>query len=326
MKKSDPKIIAGIMRLPFLILPPVCVGLGSGAAVYAGYELNYLYLFLAFVGAMAAHISVNALNEYSDFKSGLDFKTTPTPFSGGSKTLPENPEKSNLALLTGLISLGIVIFTGIYFLTIWGLKIVPLGIIGIILVVAYTSFITKSPIICLIAPGLGFGPLMVTGTYFILTGSYSWTAFFSSLVPFFLVNNLLLLNQFPDVEADKAAGRKHFPITIGRKNCARIFILFLLATYTSIGIGFYLNYLPITAFLAYLSIIIAIPTASDVLKHYDDIPELIPSMGKNVMINLITPVLLTIGLLIFNSVTIFISFLNINAIGIFLKDICLLVS
>ncbi len=298
MKKSNPKIIAGIMRLPFLTLPPVCVGLGAGAAVYTGYELNYLYLLLAFVGAMAAHISVNALNEYSDFKSGLDFKTVPTPFSGGSKTLPDNPEKSNLALITGLFSLGIIIAIGIYFLTIWGLEIVPFGIVGIILVVAYTSFITKSPILCLIAPGIGFGTLIVTGTYFILTGSYSWTAFFSSLVPFFLVNNLLLLNQFPDVEADKATGRKHFPITIGRKSCARIFIFFLFATYISIGIGYFLNFLPLTGLLAFLSIIIAIPTATGVLKYSDDIPNLIPSMGKNVILNLITPVLLTIGLFI----------------------------
>ena len=52
-----------------------------------------------------AHTSVNALNEYQDFKSGLDLITVKTPFSGGTKSLPENPQKAHLALITGLVSL-----------------------------------------------------------------------------------------------------------------------------------------------------------------------------------------------------------------------------
>ncbi len=39
---------------------------------------------LALLGAFLAHISVNTLNEYFDFKSGLDLETIKTPFSGGS--------------------------------------------------------------------------------------------------------------------------------------------------------------------------------------------------------------------------------------------------
>jgi len=39
----------------------------------------------------------------------------------------------------------------------------------------------------------------------------------ASLVPFFLVSDLLLLNQFPDAAADERVGRKHIPILIGRR-------------------------------------------------------------------------------------------------------------
>ena len=104
MAKTDRAILFGPMRLPFLILPPACVALGAATAVWSGSEINLLFLFFAFVGAVCAHISVNALNEYEDFKSGLDFNTRRTPFSGGSGTLPKRPEKAHVALVTGLVS------------------------------------------------------------------------------------------------------------------------------------------------------------------------------------------------------------------------------
>ncbi|MGB7065006.1 MAG: prenyltransferase, partial [Syntrophobacteria bacterium] len=88
-------VIFGPMRLPFLILTPACVMLGAATAAWSGSELNLYYLALTFVGAVAAHISVNALNEYDDCKSGLDFNTQRTPFSGGSGTLPQSPDKAH---------------------------------------------------------------------------------------------------------------------------------------------------------------------------------------------------------------------------------------
>ncbi len=212
------------MRLPFLILTPACVMLGAGTAAWSGSELNLYYLALTFVGAVAAHISVNALNEYDDCKSGLDFNTQRTPFSGGSGTLPQSPDKAHVALITGLFSLVVTAIVGVYFLYVRGLWLLPVGLVGLVIIVVYTKWITKNAVLCLIAPGLGFGPLMVMGTDFVLTGCYSWTSFVASLVPFFLVSNLLLLNQFPDVEADKGVGRHHFPIAIGREASVRLYV------------------------------------------------------------------------------------------------------
>ena len=125
MDRAQKMALFGPMRLPFLVLPPACVLLGAGTAVWSNREINVLYLLLAFVGALSAHISVNALNEYDDFKSGLDFVTHPTPFSGGSGTLPKNPEKAHFALVTGLVTLVITAIIGIYFLYIRGMWLLP---------------------------------------------------------------------------------------------------------------------------------------------------------------------------------------------------------
>ena len=295
---SNLKDLLGPMRLPFLVLPPACVLLGIGTAVWSQGQINAWYAILAFVGAVAAHISVNALNEYYDFKSGLDLRTRPTPFSGGSGTLPANPEAARSALITCLVALGLTAVIGIFFLFVWGWALLPLGVLGLIVVFAYTNWITRSPLLCLIAPGLGFGLLMVMGTDFVLTGHYSWPALFASLVPTFLVSDLLLLNQFPDVEADESVGRRHYPILIGRKASSLIYGAFLLGAYLAIVAGWALNVLPAWALLGLLTLVIAVPTAIGAYRYADDVEKLAPHMGMNVLLTVLTPILTAVGLFI----------------------------
>lgn len=297
MTENKQNAFIGPMRLPFLVLPPVCVLLGTANASYTGHSINFFDLFLILLGTVLTHISVNALNEYDDFKSGLDLKTTPTPFSGGSGALPQNPGKSHIAAITGWCSLLAAGSIGLYFLKTSGLLLLPVILLGAFLVITYTKYLTRKPIICLIAPGLAFGTLIVVGTHFVFTGEYSFSAFFVSLVPFFLVNNLLLLNQFPDVHADKELGRNHIPIVIGVKASVNVYGAILFATYLSIFAGYYLGILPGESFLATGTAFIAFPTFKGVKEHFDSIPELIPYMGKNVLITILTPALLAISLL-----------------------------
>jgi 1,4-dihydroxy-2-naphthoate octaprenyltransferase len=298
MDKPKASYILGPMRVPFLILAPACVFLGFASAVWTQGKTNWLYVVLAVIGAICAHISVNALNEYFDFKSGLDFKTSRTPFSGGSGTLPAAPGKSAYALATGLVSLAITASIGVYFTAARGLGLVPVGLLGVLVILAYTPWFNRSPFLCLVAPGLGFGTCMILGTVYVLGGSYTWPAFFASLVPFFLVSNLLLLNQFPDVEADRSIGRKNYPILSGRKSAAVLYGSFLLAAYVSIVLGVVLGYLPPFALLGLGSAVLGIPTILGVYRNADDIGKLVPFMGFNVLITLLTPVLAGIGLLL----------------------------
>ena len=292
------KLLLGPMRVPFLILTPACVLLGLGTAVWETGRVNGWHFAQVLGAAVCAHISVNAFNEYFDFKSGLDEKTQRTPFSGGSGTLQARADMARPALGMAWVTLGITALTGLYFVILHGPAILPLGLLGLVLLYAYTPWMTRNPLLCLVAPGLGFGPLMVMSVHFALTGALSWTAFVASLVPFFLVSNLLLLNQFPDVEADRSIGRRHFPILIGRKTSSLIYAGFLFLTYLTIILGVVLGLLPVVSLIGLLSAAIAIPAGLRAFRQADNIPQLIPAMGMNVVVNILTPVLVGIGLLI----------------------------
>jgi len=163
------------------------------------------------------------------------------------------------------------------------------------LLYGYTAWLVYHPLLCLLAPGLGFGPLMVMGVHFALTGQYSWTAAVASLVPFFLVNNLLLLNQFPDVDADRSVGRRHFPVLIGRKRSALIYVVFLAGAYVAIALGAVLHILPPFSLLALLTIFLSGSVAASVRRNAENIPALVPALGKNVLISLATPALFALG-------------------------------
>lgn len=293
---SSLKYILGPMRVPFLILAPACVLLGLGTAMWSSGQVNYFYFILALIGGIASHIAVNAFNEYFDFRSGLDFKTERTPFSGGSGTLPHKPEMANKALTTAIVSAVIVCLIGVYFLTVWGPALLPLGLLGVLITIIYTPWLAHNAFFCLIAPGLGFGTLMVMGTHFVLTGEYTMTSFIASCVPFFLVSNLLLLNQFPDVEADRSIGRRNLPILIGRRASSLIFGLFLLLAFLSVVIGVVLEYLPGMSLIGLAALLLALPAFIGAYRHADDIKNLVPSLGLNVLVNIIMPILVSIGL------------------------------
>jgi len=297
-KNHKSNAVFGPMRLPFLVLSPVSVAVGAAVASWSGHELKALYIVLILLGAVAAHIAVNAFNEYDDFKSGLDLKTERTPFSGGSGALPEAPEKAHFALITGIAALAVTIMIGLYFLQIRGPQLLLIAVPGVVIILAYTKWLTHNPLLCLITPGLGFGPFMIMGTNFVITGHYSLASFVASAVSFFLVNDLLLLNQFPDVEADKTVGRRHLPIAVGIKASVKIYILFLGSAYLAVVLGWLFQSLPFESLITLASAILAAPIIYGVLKYAGNIPKLAPYMGMNVALNIIMPVLLAIGFII----------------------------
>ena len=286
------------MRAPFLLLTPVSVFVGVSVAVNESVDINYTYFALALVGALLAHVSVNVLNEYFDYRSGVDFKTVRTPFSGGSGVLPAGLLNPSSVYILGVACIATIIAIGGYFIYVYGAAIIPLGIIGIITIYFYTTHLTKMPLLCAIAPGLGFGPLMVMGTYFALTGTYSLAAGLASLVPGFLVSNLLLLNQFPDVEADASASRRHLPIAIGRERSSGVYALLVLAAYVALIASALFKVLPYTALLGLVTLPLALIVVRGVRKYYDQMEHLIPVMGGNVILTLLLSLLMAIGIIV----------------------------
>lgn len=286
------------MRLPFLILTPVCVFLGASTVVANEAVVSLSLLALILLGALLAHISVNTLNEYFDFKSGLDLETIKTQFSGGSGALPQNPEMVGPVLAVGIVSSIVLFMIGSYFVWQYGAGIVPIGITGLVIIATYTGWINKHPFLCLIAPGLGFGFLMVAGTQFVLQGEYTPLSWLVAAVPFFLVNNLLLLNQYPDIKADANAGRYHFPIAYGVNRSNMVYALFTLAT-AAIIIGYVLTgHLPILSLFALLPMPLAFFAFYGAVKHGETIGSYPQYLGANVAVTMLTTLLLGISLVI----------------------------
>lgn len=286
------------MRVPFLLLTPACVAVGVGTAYWQTREIAWFQILLVVLGALASHTCVNVFNEYFDFTSGLDARTERTPFSGGSGMLQSHPGMRRSTLYLACAAFAIAAIVGLYFVWLRGWLLLPLGALGLLLLVTYTIWLAREPILCLIAPGLGFGVLMVMGTHFALTGAYSWIAFVASLVPTFLVSDLLLLNQFPDVDADRSVGRRNFPITIGRPASAVLYGVLLLLAQVSVVAGVIVGLLPRLTLLAILSAVPAWKAYQGAYRNADNVPALIPSMGLNVVVNLVAPILLAVGLFI----------------------------
>ncbi|MFP3974924.1 MAG: prenyltransferase [Chloroflexota bacterium] len=277
---------------------PVCVFTGIAASLYDGIPLNVLHLVLAFIGALCAHIGVNVLNDYFDYKSGIDLKTMRTPFSGGSGILPAASMKPRHVLLLGLSNLAIVLFIGIYFITVYKWAILPIGLAGILIIYLYTPYLTKlSYVTEFVGPGLGFG-LMVLGTYFTQSGTYSASALIVSLVAGLLIANLLLLNEFPDVEADRSVGRKHLPIILGTGAAAMIYCVIAILAYIAIIAGVVANILPPLALLGLLTVPLGVKAMKSALKNHNHIKSLLPALGTNVLVVLLTPLLMSIGVLV----------------------------
>jgi 1,4-dihydroxy-2-naphthoate octaprenyltransferase len=256
---------------------------------------------MALLAALCAHISVNALNEYVDGRSGLDAMTQRTPFSGGSGTLQAHPGLARFTLLMGGVTLLTAVLLGLHLLMLqpggWQ-RLAPLGLLGVALVLGYSPWIARHPWLCLVAPGLGFGVLMVAGTACALTGHHTAMAWWAAGVPALLVNNLLLLNQFPDVEADRAVGRRTLPIVLGRPASVRVAGWQWALAYLLIALGVGQQALPAGALLGLLTAPLAWRTARGLRRHADEVPALVPHLGANVAVTLLTPVLMAIGLLV----------------------------
>jgi len=291
------KGIVTVIRVPFLILALILGILGAAIAWYEsrqfGSPFHMGYAILATFGLMIAHAAVNIFNDYFDCRSGLDFRTSRTPFSGGSGAIPEGLLTLSQTLWLGIGCLVIIIPIGMFFTLVKGWMLVPLLVLAIFLIVMYTPFILKMGYPEW-SPGLGLGILPVMGAYFVHTGEYAFSAFIASIPSYFLVHNLLLLNEFPDVEADMTVQRRTLPIVIGKKKAAIVFSLFTLLTYLWIVWAVMEHYMPVFALITLLMLPIAFQVIRGAFR-YDEREIFLSVMTKNVQIVLATQALLAMG-------------------------------
>jgi 1,4-dihydroxy-2-naphthoate octaprenyltransferase len=137
------------------------------------------------------------------------------------------------------------------------------------------------------------GTLPVLGAYFVQIATYTLPAIVASIPSGILVHNLLLLNEFPDVEADKKAGRRTLPITMGQARASIVYSALTLIVYLWI-IGIAVARQEPFLLIALLTLPLAIKAIRGALK-YQEISKLVPAMGNNVLVVLLTQLLLGIG-------------------------------
>ena len=277
-------------RPQFLLLSVVLVFLGTCLAWYDG-AFNLGYALLTFIGLLLCHISANVLNDYFDYRSGIDLETKRTPFSGGSGILPPSLLKPRQVFWLGVISFLLAVPIGVYFVITRGWLLLPLLLIGAICVLLYTPIITRLrwPEW---APGLGMGALPVLGVYFVQTTAYTLPAIIAAIPSGILVHNLLLLNEFPDTEADKKAGRKTLPVVMGKAKASIVYSVLTAVVYLWIIGTVVAGLMPYFSLIALLTLPLAMKAIQGALKYQQTI---VPAMSSNVLVVLLTQLLLGIG-------------------------------
>jgi 1,4-dihydroxy-2-naphthoate octaprenyltransferase len=283
----------GVARAPFLALPVTLVALGTAAFALDG-EVSGIRALLALIGLVAMHVAVNALNEASDLRTGIDLETERTPFSGGSGTLPSGALQPRHAYGVAFVAAAIAAAVGAWFLVRIGWPLVPILLAGAFFTFGYTDLLARLGI-GEIAAGLGLGALPVIGAALVQDGRIGTAALAASVPAFFMTFNLLLLNEFPDEEADRRGGRRHLVILLGRRWAARVYVLAAVATPVAVAVSVSQGWLPRLALLGILPSLLLVKPVSWALRRPRE-PVPVPALGANVIWILSTNSLLALGI------------------------------
>ena len=224
-----------VIRVRFLLASVIAVSVGLALNWWQNSSVEPLDAVLTFAGVMALHASVDLLNDFWDFKRGIDTKTTRTKMSGGTGVLPEGLLKPSSVYRAGVAFLIIGSVIGGYFVITDGITIAVILGFAILSIYFYSTKIVDS--------GLGEffvavkGCMIVIGTFFIQSGEISVESILAGIVVGSLSSLVLFIASFPDHDADKSKGRKTLVIVAGKENAAKLFWIFPLVSYFAITVG-----------------------------------------------------------------------------------------
>jgi 1,4-dihydroxy-2-naphthoate octaprenyltransferase len=302
--KSPSKLVVWLKqtRANFLFLAIFLNAIGIALAykyLPTGTHLPVIDIVLIILGTMAAHISVNLFNEYSDYRTGIDLNTNRSPFNGGSGMLVQGLTRPAAVLGAAIGTLVFAAAIGVYYTIAshWSLALII--VIGAISIVAYTDVLAKY-LLGEIFAGISLGSLVVIGTYVALTGSYSVSighivppeVWLISIPPGILTALLLFLNEFPDLEADKQGGRNHLLIRFGRNTGAYIYATGAITTYLIIMVLPILGISSWWIYIALLPLPLVFNNIRTTFLYYNNSAKLLPALGGNVVTVLVTDLLL----------------------------------
>ena len=290
-----------VTRLPFLIATVVPTLLGAAVAAYHGI-FDPLLFILTLIGVAAIHLGLNMANDYYDTKLGADnVNTTPTPFSGGSRALQYGliTPSAAVAMFSSFYALGLGI--GLYLAITRGLvPILSLMLLGFILSFFYTAPPLKLAYrgVGEIAVGVGFGPVIVLGSYYVQTQGFHIAPLLASLPVGILIALILYANEIPDKRADALAGKRTLVVRLDDQTVMKLYKALIALVYAIIVLTFAAGYAPFTTLLALLTIPTARKAVKQISETYGNPYYMIPGLATNIKLATTTGLLLAVGYII----------------------------
>jgi len=271
--------------------------LGAMLALLYGTDVTwYLMPFIA-ISLLFLHAGSNVISDVDDYKHGVDAKDT----LGGSRVLPEGLLSPKDMFRFGMILFGLAVLFGLPIILDRGMMVLWLGILGIVGGFFYTGRPIGYKYIALgdIFIFLLYGPAIVTGTLYALTGVFSFSAALISIPLGLLVTGILHANNLRDIINDRRANIKTLANVFGEGFAKGEYVFLIVGAYITVVLLVVFNVLSIWSLLVFLSLPIA-------LKNMNMIKGVkIEDTGKIAMLDAMTAqltlmfgVLLSISLII----------------------------
>lgn len=289
-------------RPEFFTASIVPVAVGAAAAYHTSGQLLWGYLLLTLLALVLVHAAANLANDYYDHLSGNDEINVEyaRPFTGGSRLIQQGQVAPHHILIASVVCLVAGGLLGFYLVWTRGWPILVLGVVGGL----SGFFYTARPLqlgyrgIGELFIGLDFGMLPVLGTYYVQVQHFSPLALAASLPVTFLIMAVLWINQFQDFAADKAVQKRHWVVRLGRRRASYVYTGMVSCAYLSLLVSVLGGWLPQTAVLPLIALPLAIFAIRTALRHYDELPLLLPANASTVALHLLAGLLLAVGLVL----------------------------
>jgi 1,4-dihydroxy-2-naphthoate octaprenyltransferase len=219
-----------LSRIPFLGVVVLPYLLGTLLALRLSGRFSLPVFMLGLCASLFVQLASHYSGEvYDSTEDGLSAASGKNPFSGGSQVLVKGlvprGKVRTAAYCVALAALAIGCVLQFHFKT--GAWTIPLGLSGIICGIFYSK-----PPLRLISRGLGeaaiaysFGLLAVNAAFYIQASGFHILPFFVSLPIACSVANIILINEYPDYEADKQASKNNLLVRLGKKKTAFLYAL-----------------------------------------------------------------------------------------------------
>ncbi len=285
-----------VIRIRFLLASIIAVSVGITINWWQNSSFGILEAALTYGGVMALHASVDLLNDYWDYKRGIDTKTKRTKMSGGTGVLPDGLLKPKSVYRAGIAFLIIGSVIGSYFVITDGIVIAIILGFAILSIYFYSTKIVDSGLAEFFVAVKG--TMIVLGTYFIQSNQLTLESILGGIVVGVLSSLVLFIASFPDHDADKSKGRKTLVIVVGKQKATKIFWIFPAISYIAIIIGVISGLFPSFSLITFLSIPLMIKGGIGLKRNFDSIDALIPSMSSTLMFSRVTGALFVLSFLI----------------------------